>query len=223
MIFRHVNRGYEDTAVLVPGWACDYRIFASLDLRFNYLLPLDFSPFNFEKDILAALKRHGLGKISLFGHSLGGFAASDFASRHPDRVVRLIMVSVRKRYPAKGLTDIRAYLYKNKKAYLYRFYHSCFPNREKMAWFRGNLLKRYCEEADSDRLLEALEYLEGAEIKTRPLKDIRDVTMIHGSLDRIAPIEEAVQLKEALSEAGFITVEGAGHMPFLTKGFSGLI
>jgi len=223
MIFRHVDRGYEDTAVLIPGWACDYRVFASLDLRFNYLLPLDFSPFTFEKDALAAFKKHGLGKVSLFGHSLGGFAASDFASRHPDLVERLMMVSVRKRYPAKGLADIRGYLDKNKKAYLYRFYHSCFPDRETMAWFRGNLLKRYCEESDLGRLLQALEYLEEAEIKTPSLKDVEDVTMVHGSLDRIAPIEEAVQINEALPEACFITVEGAGHMPFLTKEFSGLI
>ena len=38
-------------------------------------------------------------------------------------------------------------------------------------------------------------------------------------LPRMAPIEEAREIKESLPHAKFVTVENAGHMPFLENGF----
>ena len=38
--FKLIDRGFKDTILLIPGWAADYRIFDSLDLEFNYLLPM---------------------------------------------------------------------------------------------------------------------------------------------------------------------------------------
>jgi len=77
--FKYLDRGSDKTIVLIPGWATDYRIFDSLNVKFNYLLPLDFSPDTFENVILNALEEKGIEKVSLFGWSLGAFLAAEFS------------------------------------------------------------------------------------------------------------------------------------------------
>ena len=221
--FKYVDRGCRDTIALIPGWASDYRIFTTLDLRFNYLIPVDFSPFTFEKDLLTALKENNIAKITLFGHSLGGFVASEFASKYTDFIDEIILVGVRKKYKAGGLEDIRRHLKKSKRGYLYKFYTQCFCNKDEMRWFKENLLKVYCEELDLDYLLKTLDYLEHTEIKPRLLKNIKKITIIHGERDRIAPIQEAIDVKNSLPHARFICIKDEGHIPFLREDFTRLI
>ncbi|MBU0880591.1 MAG: alpha/beta hydrolase [Candidatus Omnitrophica bacterium] len=67
--------GAKDTMLLIPGWATDYRIFNNLNIKYNYLLPVEFSPFMFSEDLLAAMKENGIKKISVLGWSMGGFIA----------------------------------------------------------------------------------------------------------------------------------------------------
>ena len=220
---KYVDRGHLDTLVLIPGWANDYRIFAALDLKFNYLLPLNSSPVTFEKDLLAALKENNIREISLFGHSMGGFIATEFASKHRDLIKEIILVGIRKRYPAAGLTEVRNNLKKNKKGFLYKIYAQSFSNAEDMSYFKKNLLKAYCEGLDVDDLLRDLDYLEDTEIKGELLNGAKKITIIHGQHDRIAPIEEAIDIRNSLPHAKFVRVEGAGHIPFLKKDFADLL
>lgn len=42
-------------------------------------------------DLLGFLDEHGLGRVDLIGHSMGGGVAQLFAGRHPDRVRRLVI------------------------------------------------------------------------------------------------------------------------------------
>lgn len=212
--FKYVDKGYKNSIVLIPGWASDYRIFETLDLRFNYLIPVEFSPFTFGKNLLAFLKENNIEKISLFGHSMGGFAATEFASKYKDFVDELILVSVRKKYKAFGLGETRKHLKKSKRGYLYKFYSQCFSKKEEMRWFRENLLKTYCKELTLDYLLKTLDYLENAEIKPDTLSEVKKITIIHGRGDQIAPIQEAIEIKERLPHARFICIEDAGHIPW---------
>ena len=106
-------------AVDIPGWASDHRIFTTLNLEFNYLIPLKFSPFTFEKGLLTAIKEYNTKRFSLFGWSLGGFVGSEFASRHSDLIDEIILVSIRRRYKAKELTEIKRHLNKSKKGCRY--------------------------------------------------------------------------------------------------------
>ena len=144
MEFRYIDRAKERLLVLMPGWACDERIFATLDLEFNYLMPLEFSPFTLKKALLERLKKDSLKKVSLFGWSLGGFVAAEFAAKYPDLIDEVILVSIRKRYNLEELAETRKSLTKNKKGYLYKFYTLCFCDKEQNNWFNKNLLKDYC-------------------------------------------------------------------------------
>jgi len=218
-MFRYIDRNKKNTIVLIPGWATDYRVFDALNLEFNYLIPDVFDPYNFEDNLLAALDERGLKKISLFGWSLGGFVAAEFASKHPQSVDELILVSIRRKYKEEELTEIRGHLENNKKGYLYKFYQMCFCEGEN----KGILFRKYCWEMNLDYLLKTLEYLRDAEIRPESLHDTKRIKIIHGRNDNIAPINEAIGIKDRLKNAKFITMEDTGHVPFLKEEFKAYI
>ncbi len=60
----------------------------------------DFSYQLMSDDLLAYLDQHGLDKVSILGHSMGGKVAMLFATQHPERVNKLMIVDIApKGYP----------------------------------------------------------------------------------------------------------------------------
>jgi len=162
-----------------------------------------------------------MDKVSLFGWSSGGFLAAGFAALNPKRVDALILVSIRRKFPLPGLEMIKRYLEKNKRAYLYKFYLECFSKTEKeeLTWFKNNLLESYLKENEMGSLMDGLDYLAQASIVPESLKGLKKIKIIHGRRDKIAPLKEAREIKEAL-EADFVSLWDAGHLPFLNREFS---
>lgn len=222
--FRLVARGHDDILLLIPGWATDSRIFLTLDLPYNYLMAEGLSPFEFGKNLWSALEKTGHGRISVLGWSMGSFLASELIAEHPDRFKEAVLISARKRYEARSIEEIKLYLKKNKKGYLYKFYRAFFSedDRDISSWFEKNLLKKYLAEMDSGLLAEGLDYLLKAELDCGKLIDC-DVKFVHGTQDKIAPFCEARSVSAGLPRAGFIPVEGAGHAPFLRPDFSKIL
>ena len=217
---KYIERGEKDTVVLIPGWATDYKIFASLDIKFNYLLPIGFSPFSFEKNLLRTLRKYKIAKISLLGWSLGGFWAVEFAAKYTHLINELILVSIRKSYKAQEIARIKSRLRKNKKQCLYEFYSRCFYRQDRLYWFRENFLKSYYRELDLDYLSTTLDYLKDREINPQALRGITKIKIVHGEFDRVAPIVEAIDIKNSLPRAKFILIKDTGHMPFLGTDFN---
>lgn len=217
-VFKYVDRNYKDSAVLIPGWAFDYRIFDGINLSFNYLFPVDFSPFSFQEGLLGALRKNNIKKITLLGWSLGGFVAAKFASQYSDIIDEIILISIRKRFGTEEITSTKDGLKKDKREFLHRFYIQCFSCRKEMHWFRENLLEDYCERFSLEYLLGTLEYLGQAVMKPAFLNGVKKITIVHGELDRIAPIQEALDIKNVLPSAKFIVVRDSGHLPFLKSG-----
>ena len=207
--------------VLIPGWATDYRIFGNLKLAYNYLLPLQFSPFNFKDELLKTLNKESIDQISLFGWSLGGFLAVEFALKNPQRINELILLSIRKRFAPGKLEEIKQQLKKNKKAYLYKFYLECFSGsaKEGWAWFRRYLIKKYISEMQLKDLIGGLDYLSLAEITPESLISIKNIKIFHGLKDKVAPIAEVDKMKPRLDKVNFVYLAQAGHIPFLGEDF----
>jgi len=218
--FKLFDRGVKETVLLIPGWAADYRIFNSLDLNANYLMPVKFSPFNFEKSFIEAMTRYSIDRISVIGWSMGGFIGYDLLSKCRDRIIDITFVSVRKEYPKGEIEATRSYLKKNKTAFLYRFYNDCFSGEEKgeLSAFKKGLMKDYLNEMSTDLLLEGLQYLSASRIKPQALAGVK-TKFIHGEEDKIAPIKEVLELKDELPDMRLIAIKGAGHIPFLKKSF----
>ncbi len=219
--FKYIYRGFKDALVLIPGWATDYRIFSSLDLNYNYLLPVKFNLLDFKKKLREELERNCLNKVSIFGYSLGGFLAGEFFKDNPERINKLILVSIRKKYNPVLLEEIAIKLKKNKKAYLYKFYLNCFSDKDKIgvSWFKEELLKDYLDAMTLPELLRGLEYLSGAELQMGALKTFKKLTIIHGKDDIVAPFREAVEIKSELPQVEFIGLPDSGHIPFLSRKF----
>lgn len=219
--FRLLKRRSKETLVLIPGWAFDYRIFSTLDLSYNYLLPTKFYPFSFAEDLLAILNKESIEKISLLGWSLGGFLAGDFARKNPERVDELILLSIRKNYEPRALKEIETKLKKNKPAFLYKFYQECFSlqDKESFVWFRKNLLKDYIREMNLKDLISGLDYLSGASLQMESLNRLKRIRIFQGKEDRIAPLPEALKLKVNLPQVEFVCIPQAGHLPFLNPQF----
>ena len=219
--FKLFNRGFKKTIVLIPGWASDYRIFDTLDLNYNYLLTPKFYPLTFERDLREILEKEAIDKISLFGWSMGGFLASDFAAKNPDKVDELILVSIQKQYSPELLEDVKLKLKQNKKAFLYKLYFNSFSKQDEEGfnWFREHLLMSYVDELKLEDLLCGLDYLSGAQINPASLAGIKRIRIFHGGEDRIAGLDAARQIMLELPHAEFICLPTGGHTLFLNSEF----
>ncbi len=218
--FKFLDRAAKDTILLIPGWATDHRIFDTLDIGYNYILPIESSPFDFCEGLTEAMEENGVKKISVLGWSMGGFIACDVLSKYRDRVAELILVGVRRRDDKTNNENIKKLLEKNKKGFLRKFYKDCLPKDGTVGdeWFRTGLLKDYIEEMELSRLIEGLDYLSEHRIEPVYLEGSK-VTFVHGLDDKIAPIKEAMELKDYTPRSQFISMEGVGHMPFLAPEF----
>lgn len=216
--FQLFNRGYDDTVVLVPGWGTDYRIFFGLELAANYLVPVEISLDGFSDDLAQALDELSFSQVSLLGWSLGGFLATQFALGYADRVSGLTLVSVRRRYDTQALEDAAARISKNKRAFMHKFYLSCFSRSDAhgLGWFRENLLDYYVDTISSGELLSGISYLAQAVIESLP-QDF-PTHIIHGADDVIAPLAEAQTLAR-VNHARCTVLSGLGHIPFLNQAF----
>ena len=124
--FEWRDRGFEETLLLVPGWATDHRVFARLALEYNYLVPVTLSPRDFTDALLNALRRERLARVAVLGWSLGGYLALDFARAHPEKVTDVVAAGMKPSYEKDAVEAIKARLRRNKTAYLRRFYEACF-------------------------------------------------------------------------------------------------
>jgi len=220
-MFKFVDRKQKFPLVIVPGWAFDYRVFDTLDLPYNYIFFRGESLDDFEDKLKEILAKNNISRISLLGWSQGAFAACDFACENPDTVEEVILIGTRKKYDKKALTDIKEYLKKNKKAYLYKFYRQCFSEDEEKSyrWFRESLLKNYLKQFSLPKLIRTLEQLGQAKIEPTRLKKLNRLTIVHGRNDLIAPVDEASNLADTLPQCRLIVFDKAGHLPFLRKDF----
>lgn len=220
-MFKFVDRKESKALVLIGGWAFDYRIFGTLDLPFNYFFYIDESGGDFETELKQLLAENCIKKISLFGWSQGAFVACDFACNNVDIIDEVIFVGLRTKYDKENLQEIKKYLSKNKKAFLYSFYKDCFCRQEQSCylWFKNNLLKDYLENTEPDRLVSGLDVLLRYQIRPEALEQIKDIKIVHGKEDAIAPVEQAVTIAKTLPQAKFIGFERTGHLPFLRDDF----
>jgi pimeloyl-ACP methyl ester carboxylesterase len=219
--FKFTDRGFKDNLVLIPGWATDYRIFDRLELDYNYLLTTRLNPFDFNQALLRKLDKLKLNAVAVLGFSLGGFLAAEFAAEFPERISELILLGIRKRYPPEILENIKCAILKNRRVWLYKFYINCFSRLDLpgLGWFKQSLLKEYTEKFSLNELVDGLNYLAGQAFVPKSLAKIKKIKIFHGDQDKIAPLEEAREIKSDLPQAKFILLEDIGHLSFLNPGF----
>ncbi len=161
-------------------------------------------------DLFAVMDARGVDRCVLAGESMGAQVALLAAARHPERFEGLVLVapSVSTDRPPTGFI---AALREDYPGAIGDFVDACLPEADSVhlrKWGRDILGRAESESAVA--LLEcAFEPPDYSRI-TMP------VTVIHGTLDAIAPIEVAERLAHDLPDATFHAVEGAGHVPTMS-------
>lgn len=205
--------------VLLPGWGTDGRIFGDPPPDAAAVVAGPLRPDGFADRLAAFLSGAARGAVTVVGWSLGGFLAADFARRFPERVRRVVLVGVRRRYPAADLEAVRASLARDRRGCLSQFYAQCFFPSEMAAYrrFRGALQEEYLCGMDDAVLIAGLSYLAAATLSAADLPPC-PVTIVHGEKDVVAPAAEARSLARD-GRASFHLLPGAPHAAFLSSRF----
>lgn len=219
-MFKFIDRGFQENILLIHGWATDGRIFTKLDIPFNYIVPEETSPKEIIKAFRDGFNKMPAGGLNILGWSMGGFIAADLIAQNPEAFGKIILVSMRQSYDLEEIERVRAYLKRNTKVYLSKFYGQFFTcaKKENQQWFKNRLLKEYLTDADSLCLFDGLDYLASVRLKADFFNN-PNVTFVHGENDTITAFSEAKLLISKAPEARSLFIKGAGHLPFLREEF----
>jgi pimeloyl-ACP methyl ester carboxylesterase len=221
--FVMVGKG-DPSMVLLPGWATDGRIFDGVFPGVTAVTTGPLRPAGFSRRLAAFLDGAALGPVTVVGWSLGGFLAAEFAREYPDRVRRLVLVSIRREYPEGDVAEALRSLSADPGACLSAFYARCFYPSQMPAYrrFRGGLQAAYLREVDGGALREGLSYLACARLSGETLPAC-PVAIVHGEKDVVAPFAEAEGVAREGGNTTFHRLPGAAHAAFLADGFRALI
>lgn len=122
-------------------------------------------------------------------------------------------------WPGRVLERMRQRIFLDKEAVLKDFYHSMLsgPEKEDNPVLMQETVSRFAGDT-AESLSAGLDYLCQMDLR-RQLQLIKvPVLLIHGDLDPICPIESTVTIQHGLkTPVSFITINGAGHAPFITQ------
>jgi pimeloyl-ACP methyl ester carboxylesterase len=214
----------DPSVVLLPGWATDGRIFDGVLPGVAAVTTGPLRPAGFPRRLAAFLDRTARNPVTIVGWSLGGFLAAEFAREHPDRVRRVVLVGIRRKYPEEEVAAVLRSLSADPDACLSGFYARCFHPSQIPAYrrFRSGLLAAYLREMDGGALREGLSYLAGARLSGETLPPC-PVAIVHGEKDVVAPLAEAEGVAREGGNATFHPLPGAAHAAFLADGFRAVV
>lgn len=218
----------DKTVVCLPGLGASGRSFAplrALSQHHRFLFwtpplktPEGVPPLDFNMRAL----RHSTAlpqRFALVGSSYGSLLALSFALLHPERVKALVLIS-----PVVSTNKIRngamfaqqamkvplplAFVFAPAVA---RVLGGRELDRDARAEFIREA-RRIAPHEMSRRLRDIL----SAELMPRLKELSMPVLIIHGSRDRVVPLESAKDVAEALPHAELQIIEGAGHLPYMS-------
>jgi malonyl-ACP O-methyltransferase BioC len=198
--------------LFLPGWGFDGRIVRLCKPSPDWLYPETLlDPETFKQDLLRFLISKNITKVRLVGWSMGAMLGLEFAAEHKDLIESLVLVSLRSRWPASEIKEIRAEFSRDPKAFIKGFYRKCFlGDKQTYRNFCTTLEPSYLAalETHKERLQKGLALLSTFKIP-RPVPDV-PTRLIHGRQDMIAPVKEMARLQGAEVEI----IDTAGHFVF---------
>jgi pimeloyl-ACP methyl ester carboxylesterase len=172
--------------------------------------------------VLALMDQLGLARASIVGHSIGGRIAWAFASRHPERVDRLVLVAP-DGFASPGFEygkapDVPQWLgvmrYVLPKALLQMNLKPAYADPK----LPGDaLLERYDDLIRAPGARQALldRMRQTVLVDPRPLLAVirAPTLLVWGDRDAMIPLANAADYLKALPDARLVSMPGAGHLP----------
>lgn len=226
------RRGSGTPLVLIHGFPFDHSIWEDvaplLESRFDLILPdlrgfgesstvsSPYSITDMAQDIAFLLDSLGIDKVSLAGHSMGGYVALSFAKQYPDRMDSLALLA------SQAASD-------------------SWERKEGRNKAAGEVIEKGVQVVVSG-MIEKLTVYEGVRARIRPVMERQSVSgvagalkamaereesatflagficpmfLIHGNADELIPLERALEIKNLIPSAHLSIFPGGGHMPML--------
>lgn len=187
---------------------------------------INYTIEKFTEFILEFINKKGLngdgGKITLVGHSLGGYIAVEFAIRNIELIEKLVLID--SSGFLKGPTPLlEQYLYAAKYT-SYDNVRNVFEQLVSQPWkVSPALINTFITRINSPRAKYAFEsaYKNSTttQIDLSRLKSIEDIAtlIIWGNNDNLIPIEHSNPFKQVLKNYKSEIIEDTGHAPFAEK------
>jgi pimeloyl-ACP methyl ester carboxylesterase len=157
-------------------------------------------------DVLALLDRLGLGRVRAIGMSAGAKTLLHVATRQPDRIEAMVLVSAAPYFPAEARALMARITAEGRSEEEWRFMRERHVHGDEQIrdlWRQGNALK------DSyDDMSFTPPHL--ATIRARTL-------VVHGDRDPIYPVRLALEMHAAISGAALFVVPFGGHGPIFGR------
>jgi pimeloyl-ACP methyl ester carboxylesterase len=177
--------------------------------------PETITPEALVDDLFAVMDALEVERCIVAGESAGGFIALMAVLRQPNRFEGLVLIGATSGLTVETAKPIVDGCRRDYPATVSAFVNACVPEPESehiRRWGRNILLRAEPEAAA--RLLESAYEREF----NLALSDIAVPTLvIHGSEDVIIPMNVGKQIAESIPDAELLILEGAGHVPTMTR------
>jgi 3-oxoadipate enol-lactonase len=228
--------GAGEPIVLVPGLAGGWRLLAPLARRlatrhevFLYGLRGDRTPIvasapesltDYVRDLAALIDALGLERPTVFGVSFGGAIALELAIASPRSVGALVLNGVEARFRmGLGATIAQRVLERfplpSDNRFVNQFFNLLHGGRPQSPDLAEFVVER-CWETDQGIMARRLRLLEEFDISDRLWQVEAPTLVLAGTRDVIVPASRQRALVEAIPGARFETLQGAGHIGFLS-------
>lgn len=169
------------------------------------------------EDVVAVADAYGLERCVLAAESAGVAVALQAALRYPDRFTGLVSIAgLYRRTASEGGDPFMRSLLADYEATLDAFVEACAPEPDSAAIRRwGRQIVGRTSRADGIRLYETLV---GVDLRSDVPRIRQKTLVVHGTADRIQPIEESRWLAAHLGTSELLELPGAGHVPTITRG-----
>lgn len=223
--------------ILIHGWAADSTVwgntgeFLSDKHRVHSVdLPPMIDMFSYRDAVLNLIREKRIGQAYLIGWSLGSLVSLQVVQAIPEKIGGLVLVAGTGKFTKgeaydaglslQAVIDMKSRFIQNSELTTREFFAQMFSQEEiRMGLDKkitteilGNLRRWGAQEA-----LSGLDYL----LKCDMLMDLSQILhptlIVHGNRDRICPFKGAEYLHEQIPNSLLLTVQAAGHIPFLTN------
>jgi pimeloyl-ACP methyl ester carboxylesterase len=179
-----------------------------------------------ERVVVAFLDHLGLDQVSLCGISYGGEVALRVASRHPERIDKLVLSNTTA-YTSPWLREIgHSWEFAMASHDGHQFFKTCIPivyapgffeARYEWAKAREAAFVAYFTPAVYDAFARLTRSAETHDERARLTAITRPVLVISSEFDYVTPLPNQLELVRALPQASHVVIQGCGHAAMYEK------
>ncbi len=172
------------------------------------------------EDLASLIDYLGLDHPTVFGISYGGAVALELAAHHPESLGGLIVYGAEGRFhrtlgSAIARRVLERFPLPSDNRFVNQFFHLLYGAKPEPGPLVDFVVERIWE-TDQSVIAERLAQLESFDVSDRLWRIEMPTLVLAGGRDVIVPVERQRALAQDIPGARFETIEGAGHIGFLT-------